>query len=156
MSRFLMFSLGIHAKLCRIGACQKGAARRTYSADAGECAVTHENLPAVFQVLYGVYMVVGPRMVATYSLGEVFWLFWAGAVLFRHRGAWQWRGGPSCSARGHCTLRPFVSCAHPVDGNGHRLPVSSYTSPSHQSCLSIPHEDIINSSLSRPIFLCID
>ena len=63
---FLMFLLGIHAKLCRIRACHKGAAKRTYSADARECAVTHENAHA-----YGVYVVVGPRMAAKHLSGEV-------------------------------------------------------------------------------------
>lgn len=62
-------------------------------------------------MLYGVYMVVGPWMAAKYLSGEVPGLFWAGAVLFRHRGAWHWRGDPDTLRVG---VVHYATCVLPL------------------------------------------
>ncbi|CAL8465131.1 g4666 [Coccomyxa elongata] len=63
------------------------------------------------QVLYGMYMVVGPWLAARYLTGEVPGLFWAGAVLFRHRGAWRWRGDPDTLRVG---IVHYATCVLPL------------------------------------------
>ena len=51
-------------------------------------------ITSIVQVLYSVYLFIGPWLAANYLSGEAPGLFFMGHVLFRHVGVWQWRGDP--------------------------------------------------------------
>lgn len=107
----LICSLGIHAQLCRL---EDGIQVVLDIPNPQELESVRYSMKMgllSLQVLYGVYMFVGPWLAARYLSREVPGLFWAGGVLFRHRGAWRWRGDPDTLRVG---VVHYATCVLPL------------------------------------------